>query len=165
MKTAVLQQAGQVLVPRVLLATGLVERMRGLLGRKSLEPGVGMLLCPCGSVHTFGMRFPIDVVYLDACWRVTRIVHRLKAQRMSFGGLRARAALELQSGWFDLSRIAPDTPVEIGDLDLRHPGAAGGLVAAFIRNVSPPGRSDSLRGCRCRQSGRNHHGQHPPAAR
>ncbi|TML60208.1 MAG: DUF192 domain-containing protein, partial [Actinobacteria bacterium] len=39
--------------------------MKGLLGRTSLPDGEGLLLKPCGSVHTFFMRFPIDVVFLD----------------------------------------------------------------------------------------------------
>jgi len=106
------------LIPSVLMATGLADRLRGLLGRKGLDPGTGMLLHPCGSVHTFGMQFPIDVVYLAADWRIVRIVRHLRSCRMSLGGFRARAALEMQSGWFDFSALEPDVPVSFTDVHL-----------------------------------------------
>ena len=50
------------------------ERVRGLLGRGSLSAGEGLLLRRCRSVHTVGMRFPIDVVLLDAADRAVRIL-------------------------------------------------------------------------------------------
>ena len=49
-------------------------RMRGLLGRRGLAEGEGLLLQPAGSIHTFFMRFPIDVVFLDREQRVVRVV-------------------------------------------------------------------------------------------
>jgi uncharacterized membrane protein (UPF0127 family) len=105
----------RVLLPCVLIAERWHERMRGLLGRQGLAPGTGMLLSPCGSVHTAGMRFVIDVVYLDNGGRVVRIVRGLQPWRMSFGGLRARSALEMQSGWFDFSGLEPGTPVSFAE--------------------------------------------------
>ena len=101
----------RVLLPCVLIAERWHERMRGLLGRQGLAPGTGMLLSPCGSVHTAGMRFVIDVVYLDNGGRVVYIVKGLQPWRMSFGGWRAHAALEMQSGWFDFQALEPGTAV------------------------------------------------------
>jgi uncharacterized membrane protein (UPF0127 family) len=74
-----------------------VARMKGLLGRRSLDPGEGLLLRPAGSVHTAFMRFPIDVVFLDRELRVLRVEPsvspwRLVAQRG------AKAVLELPAG-------------------------------------------------------------------
>lgn len=96
----------RVLLPTVLCAEHWYERMRGLLGHRSLPEGSGMLLSPCDSVHTLGMRFAIDVVYVDADQQVVRIVKHLPPFRMSFGGRRARSTLEIHSGWFDFSTLA-----------------------------------------------------------
>ncbi len=82
---------------RCVVADGPVARMRGLLGRRELPPGEGILLRPAGSVHTFFMRFPIDVVWLDRDLRVTSIRPHLVPWRMAFGP-RAKAALELTAG-------------------------------------------------------------------
>ena len=72
-------------------------RVRGLLGRSSLEPGGGMLIDSAPSVHMFFMRFPIDVVFLDRDWRVLSVRHELRPWRIA-GARRAVAALELPAG-------------------------------------------------------------------
>ncbi|MDZ4198678.1 MAG: DUF192 domain-containing protein [Kiritimatiellia bacterium] len=79
------------------------SRMRGLLGRPKPEEGHAVLLRPCGSVHTFFMRYPIDIVFLDDEDRIVRVVPSLAPWRMAAGGIRARQTLELPSG-----RIAPE---------------------------------------------------------
>jgi uncharacterized membrane protein (UPF0127 family) len=70
------------------------ERMRGLLGRDGLASGEALLLEHCGSVHTFGMRFAIDVVFIDRRWRVVAIHHDVPARRMLLN-LRAAHTLEM----------------------------------------------------------------------
>jgi len=55
--------------------------MRGLLGRKALGDGEGILLRPASSVHTWFMLFPIDVVFLDRDRRVLRVVPELRPWR------------------------------------------------------------------------------------
>lgn len=56
---------GRVVCEHLLVAARPLRRMRGLLGRKSLPAGEGILLRPAGSIHTFFMRFAIDAVFLD----------------------------------------------------------------------------------------------------
>ena len=56
---------GRKLAEKVLQAETLSERMRGLLGRSTLPVGEALLLDPCRAIHTAGMRFPIDVLFLD----------------------------------------------------------------------------------------------------
>ena len=85
----------------LILARSLRERTRGLLGRDGLPPGEFMLLDPCGSIHTFGMRFAIDVLFLDRDNRVVRVAPDVAPGRMRFGGLRARRTIETASGWLD----------------------------------------------------------------
>ncbi|CAB3649746.1 hypothetical protein LMG22037_00921 [Paraburkholderia phenoliruptrix] len=73
------------------------ERMRGLLGRDSLPAGEALLLERCGSVHTFGMRFEIDVLFLDRRERVVAIHHDVRKHRVLFD-LRAVHTLEMPAG-------------------------------------------------------------------
>jgi len=80
-----------------LVAATPLTRMRGLLGRSSLPSGQGILLRPAASVHTFFMRFSIDVVFLDDELRVVHIAADLRPWRAA-GKRGARAVLELPAG-------------------------------------------------------------------
>ena len=97
---------GEVLLSRLRLATGMFQRMKGLLGARSLDADEGLWIQPCGSVHTFFMRFPIDVAFLDAGGAVVKTVSRLRPFRVASGGRRARSALELAPG--ALARLGVD---------------------------------------------------------
>jgi uncharacterized protein len=74
-----------------------VARMRGLLGRSNLPQGEGILLRPAGSIHTFFMRFPIDVVFLNEEGVVVEVVPRLQPWRAA-GVKGACSVLELPAG-------------------------------------------------------------------
>jgi uncharacterized membrane protein (UPF0127 family) len=86
------------LAERALVAETPGSRRRGLLGSFSLPDGEGLLIMPCRQVHTFGMKYPLDVVFVDESWTVSRVVHRLKPGRMSPFVFYSRAALELPAG-------------------------------------------------------------------
>lgn len=73
-------------------------RLAGLLGRRSLEAGDGLLIEPCRSVHTMFMRFPIDVVYVDGDMAVVKTVEDLRPFRASGAMRSAHSAIELPSG-------------------------------------------------------------------
>ena len=79
----------------VRLAATPPARLRGLLGRPPSP--IPLLIIPARSVHTFGMRRPIDVVFLDADLRVVKVVHGLRPCRVA-AARRAVAALELVAG-------------------------------------------------------------------
>src|SRR5437763_16535808 len=91
--TRVLNGAGDVVVERCFVADKPWSRMRGLLGRSQLPVGEGLFLKPCGSVHMFFMRFPIDVVFLDRELSVVGVVSCLRPWRMA-GRRGAMSALE-----------------------------------------------------------------------
>jgi uncharacterized protein len=93
----VLTEGGVVVCDRCEIADRTLTRMRGLLGRKGLEPGGGMLLTPEPSVHMFFMRFPIDAVFLDREHRVVGVRHDLRPWRVA-GARGAYATLELPAG-------------------------------------------------------------------
>jgi uncharacterized membrane protein (UPF0127 family) len=72
-------------------------RMKGLLGRRELPSGEGILLRPAGSIHTAFMRFPIDAVFLDADGTVLKVERELPAWRTA-ASRGAKAVLELAAG-------------------------------------------------------------------
>ena len=74
------------------------ERMVGLLATERLGPGQGLLLAPCGSVHTFGMRFSIDILFLDRQNRVLAVARDVGPCRVRVGPRGARSVLELAAG-------------------------------------------------------------------
>lgn len=77
------------------LATSYRARTKGLLGRDSVDGA--LLLSPAGSVHTFRMRFPIDVAYLDRHLRVIA-VRTMQPGRLGLPRLRSRHVLEAEAG-------------------------------------------------------------------
>ena len=79
------------------MADTLWTRFRGLMGRRELAPGQGLLLRPSGSIHTCFMRFPIDVVFMDDELQVLRVAHVVRPwrARLQRG---AKAILELAAG-------------------------------------------------------------------
>jgi uncharacterized membrane protein (UPF0127 family) len=93
----------------VTVAKGLFARMRGLLGQKTMPKDNALLIVPCKGVHTFGMQFPLDVIFLDRQKRVIALNEHLLPNRLSAWHLRAVSVLEMPSG-----KIAA-TNTRIGD--------------------------------------------------
>ena len=89
---------GTLLADTIQHARTLWARSRGLLGRDGLEAGEGLLLQPCSGIHTFGMRFPIDAVFLDGEARAVHLVQEMGPQRVSRYVFKARSVLELPPG-------------------------------------------------------------------
>jgi uncharacterized membrane protein (UPF0127 family) len=109
------ERTGKVLGDAVNEARSLRSRVRGLLGRRSLESGEGLWIEPCSSIHMFFMRFAIDAVFTDREGRVVRAVSHLRPWRVATGGRGACAVLELPAGTIshtatrvgDLLRVSP----------------------------------------------------------
>jgi uncharacterized membrane protein (UPF0127 family) len=89
---------GQVVVETLEIADRYWSRLWGLQFRKTLEPGCGLLLVPCSSIHTACVRFPIDVVLLDRGGRVLGVRSHLRPWRMMAGAPGTHAILELPAG-------------------------------------------------------------------
>jgi uncharacterized membrane protein (UPF0127 family) len=88
---------GRVVCERCVIADTLPRRLRGLLGVGGLPPGEGIVLRPGWSIHTAFMRFPIDVVYVDADQVVVKVVPNLRPWRASTCR-GARDVVELAAG-------------------------------------------------------------------
>ena len=106
---------GEVVCEHCLVADSPWSRMRGLLGRRGLESGEGLLLRPTGSVHTFFMRFPIDVVFLSRDGEVLKVARALPAWRTA-GARRAKAVLELAADEAERREIRVGTRLDLSVL-------------------------------------------------
>jgi hypothetical protein len=89
---------GETLARDAAVAETVRERVRGLIGRDRLKPGEALILPRCRQVHSFGMRFPIDVVFIDGKGRVAMTRTGLEPRRISSVAWRARCAVELAAG-------------------------------------------------------------------
>lgn len=85
------------------------SRLRGLLGRAPLQPGEGLLLRGENAIHTLGMTFAIDVLFLDRAGRVVHLISAMPPWRISPFVTRARDVLELPAG------IIAQTNTMLGD--------------------------------------------------
>jgi len=88
----------RVLAERAWEALSLRERMKGLLGRAGLEPGQGLYIAPCTSIHSFFMRFVFDAVFVSTDGTVLHTIRRMKRWRLSKLVARAAGVLELPAG-------------------------------------------------------------------
>lgn len=114
-------ETGATVVHALEIADTVWTRFKGLQLRSALPLGTGMLLVPCPSVHTFFMRFPIDVVLIDRAGRVVAIQSLVRPWRIVAPIAGAYATLELPGG---------TTPLAVGD-PLR-------LEATSSENKLPP---------------------------
>jgi uncharacterized membrane protein (UPF0127 family) len=99
------KSTGEVVCERCMLAANPWTRLKGLLGRRELPVGEGLLIRPTWSVHMFFMRFPIDAVFLDGENVVLRIADRLRPWRTA-SRRGAKAVLELPAGEADRRQLA-----------------------------------------------------------
>src|SRR5262249_12564817 len=90
-------RSGRPLARRVELAIDSRSRRRGLLGRDAFEPGSARIIAPCGAIHTFFMRFSIDVVFVGRDGRVRKTCEAVPPRRIALS-LGAFAAIELPAG-------------------------------------------------------------------
>lgn len=89
---------GALIADNVVAATRFGQRLRGLVLHRPLEDGAGLLLDPGGSIHTFSMGFPIDVVFLDRCRYVLDTHSSVVPNRICLAPRRTRSTLELRAG-------------------------------------------------------------------
>ena len=113
MKYQVLNRSKQtVLASEVELADTSWTRMKGLLGQtaEDFATGKGLWIIPSQGVHTIGMKFPIDVVYLDSQYQVIHVCHELHPFRIAAVKFRARSVVELPAG------TLAQTQTSVGDV-------------------------------------------------
>jgi uncharacterized protein len=106
---------------RIALANGWLSRLRGMIGARAPQPGEGLLLTPCSSVHMYGMRFPLDVAFLDRAGKVVAMYPSLAPQSRTRWHRDAAHALELPAGTLG------ESGTTLGDVLVWSPASATAL--------------------------------------
>jgi uncharacterized membrane protein (UPF0127 family) len=123
-----LRRAGAPLALRI--CTGPLERARGLLGLPEPSPGTALWIVPCRAVHTVGMRYPIDVAFVDARGLVVHVTLGLAPFRMARHG-DAASVLELRAGECERLRL------RVGERLVLPPPAARQVTAVREAGARP----------------------------
>jgi uncharacterized membrane protein (UPF0127 family) len=104
---------GKVVASCVTKADTTASRVKGLLGREKMSPSEALWIIPCSNIHTFFMRFPIDVLFLDERLKVLRVIENLKPWRISPWVWKAQSVLEMGGGSLG-GRVGSGDVLEIG---------------------------------------------------
>ncbi len=103
------ERTGQVIASNPKAAADSASRRTGLLKHESMPNGFALIIAPCNAVHTFGMRFTIDLIFVDRRGRVLKTCHAVPRRRIAISW-RAFATIELAAGTLE------QTPVQTGDM-------------------------------------------------
>lgn len=98
MKKCQILSGDTIIADNIAIAESFFKRLTGLLRHKKLEAGEGMLICPCSQVHTYGMKFSIDVIFLAKDNHIIQIEQAMAPGKMSKLITNSRHVLELQAG-------------------------------------------------------------------
>jgi len=98
------QTQNTVLAEDIFIADTLLKRVKGLLGKKEFLPGQALILEACNSVHTFFMRFPIDLLFVDNNYRIIKALPGLVPNRISRIFWKSRLVIELPCGILKLTK-------------------------------------------------------------
>ncbi|MDT8903676.1 DUF192 domain-containing protein [Anaeroselena agilis] len=104
---------GKLLANDARLADSFFTRLRGLLGTEGLPDGGGLVIRPCCSIHTFGMKYPIDVLFAADGDRVAHTVANLGPGRMTLCR-GSRYVIELPPGTLDRTGTKPGDQLRLG---------------------------------------------------
>jgi len=100
---------GLMIVNHVEHANTWFMRLVGLLNKSNIDQEKALLLKPCKSIHTIGMRFSIDVIFLDKYNRVIKLKRNMKPNRICFSNIKTHSVLELSVGSIDCCNISIGT--------------------------------------------------------
>ncbi len=104
-------RSGQIVADIVETAFDSADRRRGLLGREGLEPGEALVIAPTNLVHTFAMRFAIDIIFVARDGRVLKVAAAVPPRRIA-GALRGFAVMEMAAGGAKRSQTQPGDVVQ-----------------------------------------------------
>jgi len=118
MKVGRLVLAGEIFAEPVEYAVGFFERLKGLLGRSDMNTGSAMIIEHCSSVHTVGMRFAIDLIFLVKEWHViSRKLNVKPGKLMVSGGVHAKRVVESKAGDLPLDHLKSGNELEFHPSD------------------------------------------------
>lgn len=105
---------GSMLGERIRVADTGLTRIVGLLGERELQKGDGLLIVPSQGVHTWGMKFAIDIAVVDGDWKVIGLSHALRPFRMTRLFWKGAAVLELPAGTLSSTSTSLGDAIEFG---------------------------------------------------
>lgn len=105
----------RVLARKAHIADAFLKRAIGLMGRRNLNPGDGLILAPCASIHTWFMRFPIDIFYVNSRGMICRSESSLKPWSFSLGGRDAAITVELPPNTLQRTATEPGDEIYFTD--------------------------------------------------
>ena len=79
-------------------AQSLGQRIQGLIGHSALKPCQALWITNCPSIHTFFMKFPLDVIFTDQTFTVISLFEDVGAGKILWGGLKSRNVFEMKTG-------------------------------------------------------------------
>lgn len=86
-------------------AKSIRERVKGLIGQKDLRKGEAFFIPSCPSIHTFFMKFPIDVIFTDKKFQVVALFENVPSGKILFGGWKSQNAFEIKVGQIQAHKI------------------------------------------------------------
>ena len=104
-----------VIAKHVEVATSFWQRLIGLLGRKELAPSKALWIHRCRSIHTFFMRFPIDVVFVDKQLKVCKVIQNIKPFRLASAYFCGHSVFEFSSPHPVLKELQRGDMLYVGD--------------------------------------------------
>ena len=127
-------QSGRVLVPYLEVAVESATRKRGLLGRDGLAAGAGLVIAPTNAVHTFFMRFPIDIVFVARDGTVVKVSRAVPAWRMA-AAWKGYAVVELAAGGAEFCHLTAGRRVSVRQVSHGAEGRFSGIGQTSGRGV------------------------------
>lgn len=104
----------QMIAGEVVVAAGFFDRLIGLLGKKSYPAGKALWLHDCRSIHTWFMRFSIDVVFVNKDLQVQAVYRNLRPWRMTRPQWSSKSAFELAAGQLDRVELKIGDQLHVG---------------------------------------------------
>lgn len=101
---------------QVSFADSFLARLRGLLGKDSLDGGHALVISPCISIHTFGMKFPIDAVFFDNGKRAVGVIRDIRPGRLSRIFPKAKGVIEIAGGTLSELDVEPGDELVFAEL-------------------------------------------------
>ncbi len=113
-KKLIQKKTNQIIVEDLRIATGLLSRAIGLLGRKSVNPGSGIMFPKCRSIHTHFMMFPIDIIFIDDQNRITELSEYLKPWKILIAkNKESRHIIEIAAGSIEKDKLTIGSQLEL----------------------------------------------------
>lgn len=103
------QTKNQTVLPDLLQAKSLWPRLKGLLGKEQISNAEGLWILNCNSIHTIGMKFPIDCIFVDKKMQVRKIVENIRPGKIVLPVWGASSVIEVRAG------LCKEKNIEVGD--------------------------------------------------